>query len=747
MIDVYLVIDLTVVIALFVLALTVFLKNSTLQLNRIFSAFVLCVGVWIMSNYISSDLDRSVRTATGANYFVFAFSFLSAVFLLRFSIALSNDKKASKAFRVFIIPVLIITSFCFTPLLVKGVHEQGQVYAVNFGPFLPIYGAALAAVLTATFYVINKNLRTASEAQKGRLGVLRRSLIYALPLLLVTEFILPAATGWFGLTNLGILSMLILVVGLYIGVIKHKLFDLKLIVARSLAYALSLGTLIILFVVVAFALTGIIFRGINLNATKLEVIYGFLTIILAITYGPLKKFFDRATSSIFFRDAYDSQEFLDQLNKVLVSTFELQQLLNKSSQVIEANLKPQYCMFGVKETDYAPRRMFGSTKLLNFDESDIAYVRSLTPKFKRKVIVTDLIEPKYEKLQKTLQDNNISMIARLAANTNEEGIGYLIFGPKKSGNVYSEQDVRIIEIIANELVLAIQNALRFEEIQQFNITLQEKVNEATRKLRRSNEKLKQMDETKDDFISMASHQLRTPLTSVKGYISMVLEEDAGKITATQRDMLGQAFFSSQRMVYLIADLLNVSRLKTGKFIIERAPIQLDQIVQQELRQLQETAAARSLTLQFDKPETFPSMMLDETKTRQIIMNFIDNAIYYTPAGGHIIVQLVNKERSVELRVKDNGIGVPKNEQQHLFTKFYRAGNARQARPDGTGLGLYMAKKVIVAQGGSLIFDSEEGKGSTFGFVFSKSLAATPDLLAPVVELPVQSPAKELVSSK
>ena len=204
---------------------------------------------------------------------------------------------------------------------------------------------------------------------------------------------------------------------------------------------------------------------------------------------------------------------------------------------------------------------------------------------------------------------------------------------------------------------------------------------------------------------------------------MVLEEDAGKITPMQREMLGQAFFSSQRMVYLIADLLNVSRLKTGKFVIERAPIHLDQIVEQELRQLQETAAARSLTLEYLKPEGFPTMMLDETKTRQIIMNFIDNAIYYTPAGGHIVVRLVNNTQTIELRVEDNGIGVPKHEQAHLFTKFYRAGNARQARPDGTGLGLFMAKKVIVAQGGSLLFDSEESKGSTFGFVFSKSWAA------------------------
>jgi signal transduction histidine kinase len=288
-------------------------------------------------------------------------------------------------------------------------------------------------------------------------------------------------------------------------------------------------------------------------------------------------------------------------------------------------------------------------------------------------------------------------------------VGLLVVGFPNPLKQLTDGDARLLERLSESIGVALDNKLLFEENQA-----------VLRQLRESNKKLKELDETKDDFISMASHQLRTPLTSVKGYISMVLEEDAGKLTKLQRDMLGQAFFSSQRMVYLIADLLNVSRLKTGKFIIEAAQVNLAEVVEQELSQLEETAASRNLKLIYDKPKDFPDLMLDETKTRQVIMNFADNAIYYTPAGGEIHVRLINNESTVEFRVEDNGIGVPKSEQPHLFTKFYRAGNARKARPDGTGLGLFMAKKVIVGQGGSIIFDSHEGKGSTFGFIFSKS---------------------------
>jgi signal transduction histidine kinase len=208
-------------------------------------------------------------------------------------------------------------------------------------------------------------------------------------------------------------------------------------------------------------------------------------------------------------------------------------------------------------------------------------------------------------------------------------------------------------------------------------------------------------------------------------MSMVIDGDAGKLSRQQHKLLDQAFISSQRMVYLIADLLNVSRLKTGKFVIEPTPANLADIVEGEISQLVETAKSRGLELSYKKPKDFPLIMLDETKIRQVIMNFVDNAIYYTPSGGHIKVEVKDKSGSIEFTVTDDGLGVPKEEQPHLFTKFYRAGNAKKARPDGTGLGLFMAKKVVIAQGGALIFKSREGKGSTFGFTFSKDKLKVP----------------------
>ena len=721
MVDIYLVVDLIVVVALFMLGLTVWLQNKQIELNRNFAFFVCCIAIWIVANYISNDISFSAKVALIASYLIFGFSYATAVYLLKFSFILSGNKKVRLIYSKLRYILYVMGILFFTPLVVRGVKVQGTLYAVKFGPLVALYGVGVIGVILSAMYLLHQGIKFASGEREGQLKVLYRSLYISLPLLITAQFIIPAFTGWFGLTNIGILPMLIVVAGLYYGVIKHHLFELRWIAARSTAYILSLMSLLFIFTILTLFAGRLLDNSSNINA--LRVIYTLFAVTLAYAFPLLKRFFDSVTRRIFYRDVYDTQVFLDEFNKIIVSTFELNKLLNKILALVEDNLKPTYCLFGLKEDDYMPRKIIGTGSMPQFSDLDISYVRNQTPRMHKKIIITDFLEEQHRGLQNALQKLNVSIIARMTTSVDAEGIGYLVLGPKKSGSMYTSQDVKVLEIISNELVVAVQNALHTEEIERFNATLQSKIKEATRRLRKTNEKLKALDEAKDDFVSMASHQLRTPLTSVKGNISLVLDGDAGKISDLQRQLLEQAFTSSQRMVFLIADLLNVSRLKTGKFVIERAPVNLADIIEEEVRQLIDTAKSRHLTLSYVKPEGITDLMLDDTKTRQVIMNFVDNAIYYTPAGGKIDVVLSETESSVECRVIDNGIGVPLSERPHLFSKFYRAANARKARPDGTGLGLFMAKKVIVSEGGALIFESEEGKGSTFGFSFPKAKLA------------------------
>lgn len=258
--------------------------------------------------------------------------------------------------------------------------------------------------------------------------------------------------------------------------------------------------------------------------------------------------------------------------------------------------------------------------------------------------------------------------------------------------------------------------------------LQKQIDAATAELRKANIELQRLDDGKDEFVSMASHQLRTPLTSIKGYLSMVLEGDAGELNREQRKLLEEAFTSSERMVRLIGDFLNVSRLQNGKFTIDRsAQVNLADLVEQEIDNVDEIAKSRGIGIAYHKPAGFPVLYLDEDKMRQVVMNYLDNAVYYSPESKTITVRLYKNEGTVVLEVIDRGMGVPKGVQKRLFTKFFRAKNAQKQRPDGTGIGLYLAKMVITCHGGRIIFESTEGKGSMFGFRLPIKKLANPSV--------------------
>jgi signal transduction histidine kinase len=641
---------------------------------------------------------------------VFAASFLYRLRLNRFI------QYAVPAFGAIFVGLLAAWPTFMTSEVVR--RSYGKQVLLDKWPYLA-YGAYLLFCFAVTLYLTYAKMRGSKQLlarSQARVFLMGYSISCALGVFF--NLILPAF-GNYRLIAVGPICTSVFLFATGYAIVRHRLFDIRAVVARSLGYGSSLVVLAALYGFIVFGVAQVLFD--TRLPISLQIFFAGATVLVAIASQPMKRAFDKATNKLFYRDAYDAQELYGQLNKMLVGSLDVKYLMMQSISIIESALKSDFAVVGLREGPDS-QRIFASRKM-NFRQEDINKLRSITPSIHHKVIVTDYIEgSRHSELKALLQANGIAVVVRLAQNirSSEEGLGYLVLGPKKSGNPYTPQDARVLDTVANELIIAIQNALHYEEIQRFNEALQSRVDEATRKLRRTNDKLKELDETKDDFISMASHQLRTPLTSVKGYLSMVLEGDAGSINETQKKMLGQAFVSSQRMVYLIADLLNVSRLRTGKFMIEPIRTDLSVMIGEELAQLVETAAARDIQLTYDKPKDYPLLMLDETKTRQVIMNFVDNAIYYTPAGGHIRVELTTTDHAAELRVVDDGIGVPKAEQHHLFTKFYRAGNARKARPDGTGLGLFMAKKVILAQGGVIIFDSHEGKGSTFGFSFPLS---------------------------
>ena len=710
-----LILDSAIAFALLVIGAFILIRNNKLAVNKLFFAFTASIAVWIIVNFLSNEQSIGGQQLLWLNKITLFVPGCAMLFLMMFAGVFIKSGFYKRVGKVIISVFSLVYLLTLTPWTIDSVSHQDRVVAIDFGVLGPVYFLVLLLNVCITVGLLLRGVHRTHDGERTRVKIITWSTMSAIMVNLITNAAIPYLGGSFILTNIGPLSMSVVVIGLFYAITKHQLFDIRLAAARSAGYLLAILALGILYGGVAFTVVGEFFAGSSDISNVERAVFAAVAVLLAITFQPIKLFFDRLTNKLFYRDAYETEAYINDLNHILVSTIEMKALLNEVPSLIENTLKSSYCEFLVADAN----SKYSYTNSKNIDAHLTALIqKAVLYRKDDKVIVVDYIEGN-DSVRSKLQASNVSIIGRIGTGDHNELLGYIILGPKKTGNPYNKQDIAVMEATVNELLIAIQNALRFEEIERFNITLQQKVEEATRKLRRTNEKLRQLDETKDDFISMASHQLRTPLTSVKGYVSMVVEGDAGELNGMQKKLLNQAFISAQRMVYLISDLLNVSRLRTGKFIIEPVQSNLANIVQEEVRQLIPTAKGRGLELVYHRPEHFPILMFDETKMRQVIMNFIDNAIYYTPSGGTITVSIADKPETIEFTVADTGIGVPKSDQHHLFSKFYRADNAKRARPDGTGLGLFMAKKVIVAQGGATIFKSQEGKGSTFGFTFAK----------------------------
>lgn len=698
------------------------------KVSKLFILFTINMTLWTVANILLDYYQYQVKDQLVfidvVNRFGFFTGTLSLVTIYRLSLVFPIERAKTRVQSILTVVGLVVPFLTLSPL-VSGYFTQqapGAVPVYEYGEFAIIVAGYTLLIAILSLKNIIQALRTAEANARRQALTVFTGLILSILLGIFFIIVLPTITGSEKYLFLGYYAPFIFTGSIFYSIVRQQFLDFRLIVARSVAYIILVATFSVIYATLVFGISNRLLSTPQFNLIQ-QSFYILAALFLAFSFQPIKKVVDRLTNKVFYRDVYEPQSLLNDLNSSLVASIDVATIQKNTSLLIEHYLKPTDVIFVTYASETTHQSLFSSSNSsTKHTELIIGAIKSVNTK----VVRLDEDKKLSHELDKKGVLGDIGIIAQLIATGKEDRVvGSLILGPKKSGNLYGSQDYKIMEIIADELVIALQNALRFEEIQAFNVTLQDKVDDATRKLRKANEKLVALDQTKDDFISMASHQLRTPLTSVKGYVSMVIEGDVGKVTKQQKKLLDQAYVSSQRMVYLIADLLNVSRLKTGKFVIDSKPANLAEVVEGELSQLKETAASRQLELVYKKPKTFPILNFDETKIRQVVMNFADNAIYYTPAGGHITVNVEDKGESVEFTVVDDGIGVPKAEQHNLFNKFYRAGNAKKARPDGTGLGLFMAKKVIVAQGGALIFKSLEGKGSTFGFSFSKKALSKP----------------------
>lgn len=235
-------------------------------------------------------------------------------------------------------------------------------------------------------------------------------------------------------------------------------------------------------------------------------------------------------------------------------------------------------------------------------------------------------------------------------------------------------------------------------------------------LTHANEQLQKLDETKSKFISTVAHQLRTPLSGIKWTLNLLISGDMGQLNNDQKTFLTKAYESNDRMISLVTDMLGADRIESGKVRYLFQPVQLIDVLDNVLFELLPQANAKSLVIKLTKSVNLPKVHADPENLRAVFQNLLENSIKYSRPQGIIAVDMKLKGHDeVLVTVKDDGIGIPKEQHTNVFERFFRAQNAIKLETTGSGLGLFIVQNIIERHGGRIWFDSEENRGATFFF--------------------------------
>lgn len=358
---------------------------------------------------------------------------------------------------------------------------------------------------------------------------------------------------------------------------------------------------------------------------------------------------------------------------------------------------------------------------INFYDHPLVKVLKEGVQYKSSSIV-DVVGAKVPEnvLQQLESMHTIGGVMAFPVYAKEKVIGVLVVAVPVDPNKLTEIELELLGEFVKEVGIALDNALLYEEVKRTNQALID-----------TNKRLIDLDRMKDEFVSIASHELRTPMTAINSYVWMALNK-GGEMSDKAKDYLGKVAISTQRLIDLVNDMLNVSRIESGRVEVKKEPFDIVELIKDVHEELQIKANERHLELAFEYTGASVKAVGDANKTREVLTNFLGNSLKFTEKG-KVWTSLEFKQTTVgteifdwvEISVRDTGRGISQDDMPRLFTKFGRLENelATIAQTQGTGLGLFICKKYVEAMGGEVGADSELGKGSRFWFRLKKAIAA------------------------
>jgi signal transduction histidine kinase len=674
-------------------------KNPRSATHRLLTLLTVIFAAWIIANYFSLNSEDAESTLFWIRAVMFITAPLGPVlyfFIKSFPTPDLNVKK--KVFKVLVVLTLIVQALAFTPYIFSSVRITDQITPQ------PEFGIVLFAVLfvvvpLAGFIELIRKYRKSRGIEKLQIKYLFVGITVTFILLILTNFISVVVFNFSGFVMFGPMFSLILVGFILYAIIRHRLLEVRVIIARSVVY-----TILILLVGASYT-SGIFLISQHIFGNEPNLVRGItyagLALFTAFTFVPLRNYIEKVTDKIFFKGKYDPSTLAFQLTKIIASTITLEDLTGKTLQKLVTSLRVKHGAFIV----YGGRQLsiYSHGYTINDDQKKaLGSLYALS-----KIVIFD--EEKNNKIKDIMRVLDAAVVVPLFERGKK--VGVLLLGEKKSGQIFSPQAISVLEILGPVVAVAIRNAKSYEAIKKFNITLKKEVRAATKDLKAANAQLKKLGKQKDEFIAIASHELKTPITSVKLYTQVLLQNFQKQKDLKSAAAVGKMDAQLRKLSLLINDLLDMTKIEEGKLQFKPQKLNMNKLVNETVENMQGFSSHKILT----ELENVGEVNADYERIGQVITNFITNAIKYSPKAKKVIVRTQKDDRRVTVSVQDFGMGLAPAEQKKVFERFNRASQEAPGGLPGLGLGLYIAKVIVKAHKGEIWVESRRKKGSTFYF--------------------------------
>lgn len=653
--------------------------------------------------------------------FQFIFTvFLPCLFFRCFAVFPSTKRFAmNRFFKWWLYAPAVLLSAGMSASYLAGNDYEKLFFLIDIRPLrilniLILLGYSVAGhVCLAHTWLFGEELRQRKQAKWLFLGIC----IGTVPVFLLHT--IPSVVGLeFPLSKYSAYTLILIPVCYGIAILRHSLMDIELVINRSSVYAIASSVVLAVYLVISNLLD----KAFSLKYPEsADAVKYFSILIAVILFAPMKKRVQEFIDRYFDQRRYNYRRTLHSLSETLSTMLRLDELSETLLNQLQEALQPKFAaLLLIKDLKYQVHWQIGDAK----------------------------------KLEKALSELDRASIDDRPAGIGEEEslavpllrkdnpVGIILLGGKRSGKAYNAEDISLMEIVSHQTAISIENAIMYERLRkqvdlmtgahnrlvetfrQYHLDLTpekpvvegediiSELNMIAEALIGSSEKLRALDNAKSQFLLNVSHELHTPLASIKGFAQNLLDGVLGELDGRQRGYIQRIFWNSERLIEMINDLLNLSRIAAGAIEINRINLSLFPLISDVVADLTVIAEKKGVSLTLSCP---PDVMLfaDRDKLTQVIINLINNAIKFTPSGGKVSVYVEDKEKYVDISVEDTGAGMSPESLDEIFERFHQVQMAGSGKSEGMGLGLALVKSFVEIQGGEVSVQSELGKGSRF----------------------------------